>query len=100
MGTLLSLVLNYVSLEWLIVNGLFGMFILWILFVNVMVLRGPIKERFDSGIMGVIVRVIEVPLTIVAIIWDIVWNISFGSLFFWQLPPKPSDYVVDVSFRL
>lgn len=84
----------YTYTENFILGSLAGMFILWIFFVNVMVFRDKILEKYDSGLPGVVTKVVGVILVLVAGLWDILFNVVIVSLIMWQLPPTASDYDV------
>lgn len=65
--------------------GIPAFFILWILFVNVMFIKIVLLKKYPDGFQNKILLAILIPLNIVASIYDVLFNITYGSLMFLQV---------------
>jgi len=58
--------------------------ILWVLFANVMVLDA--KRKKAKGVPKVLLTIVLAPLALGGYVYDVIYNVFVGTLFFLQLP--------------
>lgn len=71
-----------------VLSGIVATFILWILFVNVMYIKNVLLIKYPIGIKNATIKGIGTILLLVGFPYDIIFNITFGSVIFWELPHK------------
>lgn len=63
-----------------------ALFILWVLFINIMWLKNVGRKRYTSGWKKIAFYGIGYPIAFVGAIWDIIFNITYGTIMFAELP--------------
>lgn len=66
----------------MIITFLISTLVLWILFVNVMAL----KVKYEAGKIPKWVQYLLAPFVAFGYIFDVLFNVVYGSVIFWELP--------------
>jgi len=74
------------NLSFWIVTLIPALFVLWVFFVNIMWLKHVGQKRYTTGWKKVVFYMIGYPFAFAGFIWDIIFNITYGTLMFLQLP--------------
>lgn len=69
-----------------IIQWLIATFILWFMFVNVMFVKNTLLEKYQDGWQRKLIYIIGGPFFVVGYLYDVIFNITYGTLMFLQLP--------------
>jgi len=85
-----NLFIKYTEMDpvFIVTSGFVATFILWFMFVNVMYIKNVLLKKYPDGWKYKALMTIGVPLIIIGLIYDVIFNITYGTLIFLEWPHK------------
>lgn len=78
--------LDALGVLYLVLSTIPAMFILWVFFINVMWMKHKGQKKYTHGWKKWLFYAICGPLALIGYLWDILFDILYGTFMFWGLP--------------